>query len=1137
MKDDPRIISYALLLVQQSNDFLVRHFGLHVLEHIIKHKWVSFQAEDKNRFKEFALQLFVSGTADIEHEKLFIKEKVVSILVEIAKYEWPHNWEALNTTVFGAATNNPTHAELTMMVLRSLAESVKVYNDNMSEKRKRDMVNGLNALLPQFFPFTYHLLEQSYGALIQCKGALGRAHLLLCKSILDTLNAYVEWVPINYIFDNNFAMVFCQILGQEDLRMQAAELLLLLANRKGRVPERTQLLFPMTNPYLPVVANSVGPVFNSIPHHNFVCRIAQVLCMVGLNYVDIVSKSDPQQRMIVPAALADFLAVALAFLSHKSHLVSSLILPFWLQLLRCKPITKDPQARALLTPLWEKLLHVSFSKCVRFSGDLDDRPSASTTPPPTLGMISSRGLNASSSIPGAEHEYIKAGFESREEFAAFFSLYRSKFLELYRLGAVFQPVTTLSFTVTKLQEALGATHNVACDVSEDSECWKLLEVSITILQNVVMSPASKQEELMKIDELCGFAIKCLVEYSNKNPLLLHLIMSGFKALTTYLGNHPDVLRVVLEKTLMVAQLVAPPELSSQTAMAISQTRQKAFSVLIRLATCVPNAMKPYSGELLPMLRSLLAAPTTTEGEKILLYEAVTLLSNTTETVEQQAALLDSTLEDVLTQWASAEMSSHLGNVLSCVQYVSSFSSLSGIVPEEEAVIRRKRLYFNMNVLHNVWRRCNVRPVPGDGTVWAVWGQVQRVLPNLALLVRSLHELWNPVLRTAAGPGKPPVIPPEWHVIFNVPDSVLANLIGSHAKKPTTAQEYLQLSLEHLRDFAYNMGGWAATKSGCLFYRAPGFAKFMLESFFSNLNCMDNRHLFKLLRSLVAPIVSQCPVSDLPTVAEPLLPLFLNEVNARLKAGWLAYIARESANCDSASSDSACSAQEEIVADKVLRDLSRDYLDMLGTLVGVYHAERAGERQQQYHYFLHSTVLTPLFVTSAMEALCYPDSPSVQRASSICNKLVTVLSGFPEGPQMECGMLGAIFRSFRLQASELMHGADQMAGLLTTACALVALLGGITTPACLQVLSTLPNVTEKNLQALVTRYNQSEQGRPKALKSFLKSVVGMSPNKRGNILNIPIQVFATQQAQQNADQTSGILDTSGGAGILDTSGGI
>jgi len=67
----------------------------------------------------------------------FIKEKFGSIVVDVAKREWPQNWPALIEQLCRIATIGELHAEMMLIVTRGLMEVVHGEHDMPSQRKAR----------------------------------------------------------------------------------------------------------------------------------------------------------------------------------------------------------------------------------------------------------------------------------------------------------------------------------------------------------------------------------------------------------------------------------------------------------------------------------------------------------------------------------------------------------------------------------------------------------------------------------------------------------------------------------------------------------------------------------------------------------------------------------------------------------------------------------------------------------------------------------------------------------------------------------------------------------------------------------------------------------------------------------------
>jgi hypothetical protein len=88
------------------------------------------------------------------------------------------------------------------MTLRTLAEDVKLFSTDISNKRLKDLSQALNTELPGLFSFFYKFLENKFTLYIQEQvksTERAKRNLKLVETVLQTLLVYVEWVPLRYL--------------------------------------------------------------------------------------------------------------------------------------------------------------------------------------------------------------------------------------------------------------------------------------------------------------------------------------------------------------------------------------------------------------------------------------------------------------------------------------------------------------------------------------------------------------------------------------------------------------------------------------------------------------------------------------------------------------------------------------------------------------------------------------------------------------------------------------------------------------------------------------------------------------------------------------------------------------------------
>ena len=119
----------------------IRFVGLQLVEHYVLSRWNGLSDADKEAFKTGIVPQLFSVTLPVGAEQMYIFEKVAKIISDVAMREWPQRWTSLTDDLVAAAGMGSQHALVTLVVLRTLAENVQTYNDDLPTARKNDLVS------------------------------------------------------------------------------------------------------------------------------------------------------------------------------------------------------------------------------------------------------------------------------------------------------------------------------------------------------------------------------------------------------------------------------------------------------------------------------------------------------------------------------------------------------------------------------------------------------------------------------------------------------------------------------------------------------------------------------------------------------------------------------------------------------------------------------------------------------------------------------------------------------------------------------------------------------------------------------------------------------------------------------------
>ncbi|KAF9972197.1 hypothetical protein BGZ73_004716 [Actinomortierella ambigua] len=103
LKRDPAAPLYGSFLAHKDNGQadVVRHFGLSLVENSIRYRWTdgSLDTERKSQIRAAVMDLATKGVQSPHIEQGFIKEKVARVFVELAKRQWPGEWDDMDVVL------------------------------------------------------------------------------------------------------------------------------------------------------------------------------------------------------------------------------------------------------------------------------------------------------------------------------------------------------------------------------------------------------------------------------------------------------------------------------------------------------------------------------------------------------------------------------------------------------------------------------------------------------------------------------------------------------------------------------------------------------------------------------------------------------------------------------------------------------------------------------------------------------------------------------------------------------------------------------------------------------------------------------------------------------------------------------
>ena len=123
------------LASDKSQQPVVRHYALSLLEHAIKHKWAEYSQDQATALREWVLQL----SQNIEPEDpLYLRNKTAQLWVEIAKRSWGAEWLDMDELLvrLWELPGSVVHKEFVLFVLETLSDEVFNGEDTVAALRE-----------------------------------------------------------------------------------------------------------------------------------------------------------------------------------------------------------------------------------------------------------------------------------------------------------------------------------------------------------------------------------------------------------------------------------------------------------------------------------------------------------------------------------------------------------------------------------------------------------------------------------------------------------------------------------------------------------------------------------------------------------------------------------------------------------------------------------------------------------------------------------------------------------------------------------------------------------------------------------------------------------------------------------------
>ncbi|KAF9214411.1 hypothetical protein BGZ59_003728 [Podila verticillata] len=912
LKRDRSAPLYGYLLAHKDNKHgdVVRHFGLGLVESAVRYRWTdgSMDQSLKTQIRMHVISLASEGTLSILEEQMFIKEKVARLYVEVAKRQWPGEWDDMDLFLKQMFFKDETRREMALLILRSLCEDICIYDDAVAGLRKKDLRAGLLVIMASELVLKEHYPEGVKGHQNEVTLMVGEAGndgwtsrlsalltelLPRCQSesllpadekialaALNTLSSSLDWVITSSVADSSIIPLICQgILSPAvKIRLAAAECYDVIASRVLSDAEKEKIIWPLMD--------KGGIDMVSKAYQTYAAQILQ-----GDSYLFI-------QKLVQATVNLGEIQVCGKRNAHTPEGLSKYV-P--LQEKHAQENIPDPNVHSFVPPLLE--LYSGY-----LAKDFENR----------------RQNDA------VYRHFASIDFDSVSEFRAKAAQTFQKAVDVIHLGVPVVPLDAFMWVANKVAEALKTQFPV--QVAKDSSAFQafdgaltLMEVTVSSLKDLINDKSHPQspQVLGAMNTLLGM----LIEYNVNCPVVLDRVVGSLCAFTDMFRLNSTLLFQSLDKLFKTVEYPKANGPENE----IKELRRRAANTLVKIGRAIPNTLFPIYGEVESVVQRLIQQNLIWPGEKRALLTFLLVIGFNAEMAHDKKAIFEKVVLPVLNDFQSANLQEALSGPKNFMAFIGamelSAAASKSLQPQEieqlQSTImqRRTQLSWSIETLVSFMKETTSGKDPLKLQLWS--SCLGSMLPNLLSTVRCL----NAILDSSLWQDLSPDMTSLFSLTAEEKEMLVTGKYPSSAPGPVTVTKLisdLKIWMSIVRDNAYKFLAQVTTL-GPMFYSIPSLQVMLEQSLFEHMDLLSNRQIRFLINSAVQPLVLNTPPEFMDSALSHFLGVLISYLDQRLIKDWQ-LAADEGLVMDEKEEQEELDVSDEIVREILLRDLSRSMAD-------------------------------------------------------------------------------------------------------------------------------------------------------------------------------------------------------------------
>ncbi|KAI6709497.1 hypothetical protein JHW43_007995 [Diplocarpon mali] len=967
------------LASDKSQEPVVRHYALSLLEHAIKHKWQEYSEAQGTALREWILQLSQNISRE---DPLYLRNKIAQLWVDIAKRSWAAEWLDMDQLLVSLweMPGSVVHKEFVLLVLETLSEEIFNGEDTVAVLREGALSKACVEIfmpaivLAEVFPNRQPGTPVRYGE----EGWLVRMGDLLSHCLdsdlgvtsqyqscaVKTLAVYksvMPWAIPKAVSSASCVQHMSRSLATPSVAVQLASvdaLHALYSRLQFSDEEFLALVCPM---YTGQMVDLLRKLFDySIvdPHdiddekYLFAKKFSEMISNLG-SFIEAKISAIPEDCDL-PSLLNLFLAIA----QSQSFVVSIPLLVTWSRLLRSETIGSSPT----ITPLIAPLLELCSSRLIRYESlpeDLDD---------PSLIFL----LEDIDTVP-ERHAFL--GNYRRYSVTIIEAIVRQKRSEaIYHiLGQVDHslrklydgqaPFSIESYTKSSVPVLRTDAHFTVVEATLKGYMkWRSAHGSKP-LQDVKRSTSCTSEMYAKImqEQECtaierNFEAWCerLLDLNYEDPAIRKRILQAVVQFSTSaLDKNTSFMLKALEHILM-SRLVERPEYPSYND-AVKEFQADGVYELQRIASKMPDQLLDVYEQLEAKVNEIISSgaldPKRQTAYQTFLFTIILRASKIEPDFRFQKLI--AFVNPVKQLWQNPELDQALNSFVG-------FSDLLGLSKVKDYLASRrvheiedwgsyqldsegqsiqKELEERLKALPlrttKALLACSTDKIERDSATWKVtlvlWREALPViLPSLLKFLSHAHAFHNPANWSGLPADMRPMVSRIltdrfWQAGISVgsKDDFYARVTGTKSTMEGLASS-IRGSVRTIREACYSIL-WSMSRLGVDFYGFSELPGPLAHALFADAECLSSHQLIALL-NVVRLLVDDCPVELRSYFAPPIMATCFARMDAKCSSEWETLARKQAAATESDN------LTEEMKEESILRQLTHSAVMMIGVVL-------------------------------------------------------------------------------------------------------------------------------------------------------------------------------------------------------------